>query len=60
MVPKTNLSDRVRASPLIAQPGAQAFLELLGYTPIEERLDQDKRRCIVMEKRLIAAPKTGA
>jgi RimJ/RimL family protein N-acetyltransferase len=52
--------DRVRASPLIAQPEAQAFLESLGYAPIEERPDQDKRRCIVMEKRLIAAPKTGA
>ena len=52
--------ERVRASPLIAQPWAQAFLESLGYTPIEERLDQDKRRCIVMEKWLIATPKTGA
>ena len=46
--------ERVRASPPLAQPSAQAFLESLGYTPIEERLDQDKRRCIVMEKWLIA------
>jgi RimJ/RimL family protein N-acetyltransferase len=48
--------ERVRASPLLAQPWAQAFLESLGYTPVEQRLDQDKRRCMVMEKRLIAKP----
>jgi RimJ/RimL family protein N-acetyltransferase len=46
--------DRARASPMIAQPWAQAFLESLGYTRIEERLDQDKRRCIVMEKLLLS------
>jgi RimJ/RimL family protein N-acetyltransferase len=50
---------RVRASPMVAQRWAQAFLESLGYTAIEERLDQDKRRCIVMEKLLIAEPETG-
>jgi RimJ/RimL family protein N-acetyltransferase len=44
--------ERIRASPLLAQPSAQAFLESLGYAPVEERLDQDKRRCMVMEKRL--------
>ena len=48
--------ERVRASPPLAQPSAQAFLESLGYTPIEERLDQDRRRCMVMEKSLIAEP----
>ena len=42
--------ERVRASPMIAQPWARAFLESLGYAAVEERLDQDKRRCVVMEK----------
>jgi GNAT superfamily N-acetyltransferase len=51
--------ERVRASPPFAQPWAQAFLESLGYIPVEERLDQDKRRCMVMEKRLIAKPAVG-
>ena len=50
--------ERVRASPPLAQPSAQAFLESLGYTPVEERLDQDKRRCMVMEKLLIAEAET--
>jgi RimJ/RimL family protein N-acetyltransferase len=45
--------ERVLASPPLAQPSAQAFLQSVGYTPIEERLDQDKRRCMVMEKSLI-------
>jgi RimJ/RimL family protein N-acetyltransferase len=45
--------ERVRASPPLAQPSAQAFLESLGYIPVEERLDQDKRQCMVMEKPLI-------
>ena len=45
--------ERVRASPLLAQPWARVFLQSLGYTPIGERLDQDKRRCMVMEKWLI-------
>jgi hypothetical protein len=40
----------------VAQPSAEAFFESLGYTPVEERLDQDKRRCSVMEKRLSAIP----
>jgi RimJ/RimL family protein N-acetyltransferase len=52
--------ERVRAGPLIAQPWARAFLESLGYAPIEERLDQDKRRCMVMEKWLIAKRKSQA
>ena len=51
--------ERVRASPLLTLPWAQAFLDSLGYTPVEERLDQDKRRCMVMEKRLIAKPAEG-
>lgn len=51
--------ERVRASPLVTQPWAHAFLESLGFTPVEERLDQDKRRCMVMEKLLIAEPETG-
>lgn len=46
--------ERVRASPPLVQPSAQAFLQSHGYIPIEERLDQDKRRCMVMEKSLTA------
>src|SRR5687768_1807166 len=45
--------ERVLACPPLAQPSALAFFESLGYTPVEERLDQDKRRCMVMEKVLI-------
>jgi GNAT superfamily N-acetyltransferase len=47
--------EHVLTSPLLTQQWAQAFFGSLGYTPVEERLDQDKRRCVVMHKRLIGA-----
>lgn len=42
----------IRACPFVVTPGARAFLAALGYTPVKERIDQDKRRCMVMQKTL--------
>jgi len=44
--------DEVRVSVLKATPGARRFFEHNGYTLVDERDDQNKRPCWILERRV--------